>query len=136
MKTLEELKQQTRPAPTGLAPGNPALYIDNDEQVQAATAGLIHYFANDDALRGIDLVVAGEPAGFLPREALYNMLEFESKGLGDGDLANLPGLPEYRLQILHCPQPGCNERCLVTFYRPEDAPFCGLHPTKHMEPQP
>ncbi|MEJ2598676.1 MAG: hypothetical protein P8Z00_10115 [Anaerolineales bacterium] len=135
MTTLDELRNKSS-APASDSHAEPSLYLDKDEQVEAAISGLMDYFGEDDARRGVNLVIQGEAAGFLQREAFYEQVSFESKGFGDGDFSSLPGLPQYRLQTLRCPEPGCTYTCLVTYFEPADAPFCKLHPDRRMEAAP
>jgi hypothetical protein len=135
MKTLDELRNKSS-APASDSHAEPILYLDDDEQVKAAISGLVDYFGEDDARQGVILVIQGEVAGFLHREAVYDEVSFESKGFGDGDFSSLPGLPQYRLQTLRCPEPVCTYTCLVTYFNPDDAPLCKLHPTRRMEAVP
>ncbi len=133
MKMLDELKAMCSTEELPDAQIFPTLYLDEEAQVGPALSGLMEYLGEDDTRPGVNLVIHGETAGFLPRKTLLASVDFAWKGLGDGDYAGLPGLPEYRLKPLRCPEPGCTSRSLVTYYRPADAPFCKVHPTRRME---
>ena len=128
--SLDAIAARTReagPADAAL----PLLRLDDDTAAQ----GLVAWFGADPDRRAARLVIAGEDAGVLDREALYELVADRTLGWGDAIGASLPGDPDWELTELHCPIPGCpHSPVYAVHYDPAAPPHCDEHEDEELAP--
>ena len=109
-------------------PDAPRLDVGAASEPQIVGA-LMRWFGDDAARRQVDLLRQGQPLGTVTRERLYQAapdLTKQSRGFGASDNAMLPGVANYEIEQLICPQRGCgyNVMTIVLGQPPE----CPRHP--------
>ncbi len=70
MLKLSDLKAVARPAAAGGGNADATIEVPADAHAGALVDALTEYFGEDDSRRAIELVVGGEPFGFVNREDL------------------------------------------------------------------
>jgi hypothetical protein len=128
--TLDDLAGRTHQLDE---PGLPVLRLERDDEVP----GVVAWFGEDRARRGVHLIVRGEDAGCLFRTDLYDLLGSRSMGFGDAARTILPGASTaWRALELECPEPGCKESPLYALsFDPAAPPHCRLHPERALAPR-
>jgi hypothetical protein len=128
--TLDDLAGRTRPLDE---PGLPVLRLERDEEVP----GVVAWFGEDRARRGVHLIVRGEDSGCLFRTDLYDLMGTRSMGFGDAARTILPGAStSWRTLELECPEPGCEDSPQYALsFNPAAPPHCRLHPERALAPR-
>lgn len=114
----------------------PSLLLDESAESDRAISGLMIYFGEEDSREAVEVLVNGEQAGFITRNALHGLVAASGKGIGSLDPAFLPGQPNYILLEPHCPVHGCTESEYIIHYDPGLRRKCPKHPHVFMEPKP
>ena len=114
----------------------PSVLLDESADSGSVISGLMHYFGEDDAREAVEVLVNGQPSGFMTRNALYDLVSVREKGIGSLEPAFLPGQSDYLLLALHCPVAGCTESELIIHYEPGLRRKCPKHPNVFMELKP
>ena len=112
MKT-EELVAALEPGPsTGTS--FVTIHLESASGVEWATDALFDTLGEDSSIAAVDVVMDGEHAGSLRREALFSFVQDRQMKLGDAAYSGLPGDPAPSYLILHCPAPSCPRRALMS----------------------
>jgi hypothetical protein len=91
--------------------------------------GLWRFFKEDYGRTAVQLVISGEPAGYLNRKSFFEA--GAQVRLGEAQSANLPGISSrYTFIQLKCPVSGCTAPLLLKAYYDQrlPPPRCPMHP--------
>jgi hypothetical protein len=134
--TFDELKRLIVPSSGDSDLITPALELSPLVPADQMVAALATYFGEDDRRDRIAITIGGQPAGYLPRQALYDAFTPVHRDLGFGESghASLPGRGSFRVIRLQCSFGGCNEQKLVMSFDEQEPPSCPRHPDAPMRP--
>ena len=112
------------------------LRLDNSLDDDARAAAVFGVFAVRDDLEAARLMLGDHEIGVLLRGSLLNLLPVQSRGVGIGDGATLPGEPNQVVWIeLRCPEVGCPRSPVwVVNFDPGNPPACAVHPLRVLAP--
>jgi hypothetical protein len=130
MTTMAELCELAEPSAPGGSETECTLAIPDVQDVEMDVTEIVRYFGEDPSRQAVELVIAGQPAGYIARSALYAVLPNTLKGFDDSAGAQLPGTPRpgaYRLYRFACEVPGCLRRAITPRVDRDDLPRCPDH---------
>jgi hypothetical protein len=135
MITLDDLRERAVALAEHPDGAVPVFDVPDDDAAPAALVAIVGWLGADDARAAVRLVAAGEPAGYLPRAAIYDLLPALERGIGSSDPQALPGTSGgYHMIELECPVAGCpdNPRFVIAFDE-DDPPACDAHPDEDLQ---
>jgi hypothetical protein len=92
---------------------------------------IIELFGSDDTLEAVEIRHGDQSHGYVIRKSIYEFAPAQSKSIGSGEHAALPGIPDYKLIELRCPTCGYNLWTIV--YDEDYGPSCPQHPQQRLE---
>jgi hypothetical protein len=121
---MSALRSAMSPAAPAGAVGT-VLARDEGEALEALSA----YFGAADDREMVRVVVGGEVLGYLARDRALDVIDLQSRGLGDSSGWTLLGVSDYEDIELRCDVPGCPANPIVAASFDETyPPSCPVHP--------
>jgi hypothetical protein len=123
---MSELRTSMSPAaPDGAGGVGTVLARDDGEALEALSA----YFGAADDRLAVHVFVGGEDLGYLDRDRALDLMELQSRGLGDSIGARLPGVSDYESIELCCDVPNCTANPIYdSAFDEMYPPSCPEHP--------
>ena len=94
-----------------------------------ALEGLLAYFGADDERQAVRVVVSGKLLGYVTRGKALDMIDAQSRDLGQAGSWTLPGISHFKRIELRCPVERCEANpFFADTFDVAYPPDCPLHP--------